>query len=47
MPERKVKRRYQSAVRTTGAQETRRKIRAVRYDYDPDHGSLLLRPSLG
>jgi hypothetical protein len=27
--------------------ETRRKVRAVRYDYDPNHGPLLLRPSPG
>ena len=27
--------------------ETLRELRAVRYDYDPDHGSLLLRTSPG
>lgn len=38
MPERKVKRRYQSAVRTTGAQETRRKIRAAAAERFVRHG---------
>src|SRR5688572_14409504 len=33
-------------LRSKGS-ETLRKIRAVRYDYDPDHGPLLLRPSPG
>src|SRR3954453_5107019 len=38
MPQRKVKRRYQSAVRTTGAQETRRKIRAAAAERFVRHG---------